>query len=216
MDPHASTSVLPRPEESVENTSSSDPTPSTAEDEKPTSKPTFFNAEEEKPTSEPTFLTAVDEQSTSIQSSDTDDTGYHSPTPPEPAYEEPSPASSSRTPARSHQQSFEEDRPPSRQKQAVDNDIVGLEMTRVGSHGSPRQRSRKPRLFVWGYVMSSVLSRCAGTNSFVDVPPESFREKENGRLGLSNFPRTTLSDVSFPVELHIPGVQLVRLAASGR
>jgi SCF-associated factor 1 len=55
-----------------------------------------------------------------------------------------------------------------------------------------------------------------GADSFVIVLFKLFREKENGRLGLSTYPRTTLSDVSYPVELHIPGVQLVRLAASGR
>ena len=193
---------LPRPEESTESASGAEPTPSSAEDEKPTTEPTFF--------------TAVDEQSISTHSSDTGDTGYHPPSPLEPAYEEPSPASSSGNPARSHQRSSEEDRSPSRQTLVVDNDLVELGMTQVGSQGSPRQQSKKPRLFVWGCVMSSALSRCGGANSFVNVPSESFREKENGRLGLSNFPRTTLSDVSFPVELHIPGVQLVRLAASGR
>ena len=148
-------------------------------------------AETEKPTPEPTAV-------------DTD--------------EGPSPATLSGTSERSDKQSSREDSLLSPQALAVDIDcnFEGSEISRVRSRGYPRQQSRKTRLFVWGYVMSSVLSRCAGTNSFVDVPPESFREKENGRLGLSNFPRTTLSDVSFPVELHIPGVQLVRLAASGR
>ena len=193
--------VLPRPEESTESASGAEPTPSSAEDEKPTTEPTFF--------------TAVDEQSISTHSSDTGDTGYHPPSPLEPAYEEPSPASSSGNPARSHQRSSEEDRSPSRQTLAVDNDLVELGMTQVGSQGSPRQQSKKPRLFVWGCVMSSALSRCRGANSFVNVPSESFREKENGRLGLSNFPRTTLSDVSFPVELRIPGVHVVGLAVSG-
>ena len=36
-----------------------------------------------------------------------------------------------------------------------------------------------------------------------------------GQLGLSHFPRTTFQDVPFPVELHLPGIHVVSLAASG-
>jgi len=40
------------------------------------------------------------------------------------------------------------------------------------------------------------------------------REKDGGQLGLSRFPKTTLRDVPFPVELYLPGVRVVSLAAS--
>ena len=117
MDPHASPSVLPRPEESVENTSSSDPTPSTAEDEKPTPEPT-----------------AVD------------------------TYDGPSPATLSGTSERSDKQSSREDSLLPQQTLAVDSNLEGSEIARVRGQGHPRQQSRKTRLFVWGYVISSILS----------------------------------------------------------
>ncbi|KAG6821200.1 hypothetical protein H0H93_004020 [Arthromyces matolae] len=42
-------------------------------------------------------------------------------------------------------------------------------------------------------------------------------EKAQGRLGLSNFPRTGMRDggVPFPIQLHIPGVRVVSLVAGG-
>ena len=40
-----------------------------------------------------------------------------------------------------------------------------------------------------------------------------FRDKDRGQLGLSQFPKTTFSDVPFPVELHLPGVRVVSLVA---
>jgi len=45
-------------------------------------------------------------------------------------------------------------------------------------------------------------------------PLEPFREKSKGRLGLSQFPKTTLGGVPFPVELHLPGVRVVGLEAN--
>ena len=44
---------------------------------------------------------------------------------------------------------------------------------------------------------------------------ESFREKDKGRLGLPQFPKTTLGYFPFPVELRLPGVRVVSLATSG-
>jgi len=41
-----------------------------------------------------------------------------------------------------------------------------------------------------------------------------FRDKGKGRLGSPRFPKTTLGDVPFPVELRLPGVRVVSLAAS--
>jgi len=43
---------------------------------------------------------------------------------------------------------------------------------------------------------------------------QPFSEYNKGQLGLSQFPETTFSDVPFPVELHLPGVSVVSLAAS--
>ena len=42
---------------------------------------------------------------------------------------------------------------------------------------------------------------------------EPFRDKDTGKLGLLQFPKTTRGNVPFPVELHIPGVRVVSLAA---
>ncbi|KIK61714.1 hypothetical protein GYMLUDRAFT_42746 [Collybiopsis luxurians FD-317 M1] len=51
-------------------------------------------------------------------------------------------------------------------------------------------RLMKPRVFVWG-------------------------AKGNGRLGLTNFPRTTLNNVPFPVELKFSDARIVNLVAGG-
>ncbi|KAJ4469587.1 regulator of chromosome condensation 1/beta-lactamase-inhibitor protein II [Lentinula aciculospora] len=48
----------------------------------------------------------------------------------------------------------------------------------------------KPRVFVWG-------------------------RKEQGRLGMTTFPQSTLNNVSFPLELKFPGSHIVNLAAAG-
>ena len=119
MDPHASTSVLPRPEESIESASSPEHSPSTAEAEKPVPEPT-----------------AVD------------------------TYDGPSPAILSGTSERSDKQSSREESLLSQQTLAVDSNIEESEIARVRSQGYPRQKSRKTRLFVWGYVISSILSWC--------------------------------------------------------
>jgi len=78
------------------------------------------------------------------------------------------------------------------------------------------QRLRNPRVFVWGcvtfsfsYVAMELI--CSSMRSL-----EPFREKGYGQLGLSLFPETTRGDVPFPVELRIPGVRVVSLAASQR
>ena len=175
--------VLPRPEQSRENTSNSEPTFSTAEDK--------------KPTPEPTILGAVD------------------------TYEGPSLATLSGTPELSGKQSSGGDSLHPQQTLAVDNNLTGSQITRMQGPGSSRQQSRKTRLFVWGYVISSIPSWCGmfiplTTRPRVLVQLQSLREKVDCRLGLSNFPKTTLSDVPFPVELHIPGVNVVGLAVSGR
>ena len=47
-------------------------------------------------------------------------------------------------------------------------------------------------------------------------PLELFRRKEYGQLGLRRFPKTTRGDVPFPVELHLPSVRVVSLAASDK
>ncbi|KAJ3976445.1 regulator of chromosome condensation 1/beta-lactamase-inhibitor protein II [Lentinula raphanica] len=51
-------------------------------------------------------------------------------------------------------------------------------------------RLTKPRVFVWG-------------------------RKEQGRLGMTTFPQSTLNNVSFPLELKFPGTRIVHLAAGG-
>jgi len=43
---------------------------------------------------------------------------------------------------------------------------------------------------------------------------QPFRDKNKGRLGLSQTPKTTFPDVPFPVELHLPGVRVVNLATN--
>ena len=43
---------------------------------------------------------------------------------------------------------------------------------------------------------------------------EPFRENEWGQLGSLQFPKMASGNVPFPVELHIPGVHVVSLAAS--
>lgn len=73
---------------------------------------------------------------------------------------------------------------------AVDYNFTGSETARTSGWKFIYKRLRNPRVFVWG-------------------------EKDKGRLGLPHFPKTTLSDVPFPVELHLPGVRVVSLAASG-
>ncbi|KZP09892.1 RCC1/BLIP-II protein [Athelia psychrophila] len=49
---------------------------------------------------------------------------------------------------------------------------------------------RKPNIYTWG-------------------------QKANGRLGLTSFPDTTLSDVPYPVRIQIPGARIVSLVAGG-
>ncbi|KAJ3878335.1 regulator of chromosome condensation 1/beta-lactamase-inhibitor protein II [Lentinula edodes] len=51
-------------------------------------------------------------------------------------------------------------------------------------------RLTKPRVFVWG-------------------------RKEHGRLGITSFPKSTLNNVSSPLELKFPGARIVNLAAGG-
>ncbi|KAF9269161.1 RCC1/BLIP-II [Marasmius fiardii PR-910] len=51
-------------------------------------------------------------------------------------------------------------------------------------------RLTNPRVYVWG-------------------------NQENGRLGLSKFPKSALYGVPFPTELHFPGIRIVDLAAGG-
>ena len=41
---------------------------------------------------------------------------------------------------------------------------------------------------------------------------QPFRSVDGHRLGLPQIPKTTFSDVPFPVELHLPGVCVVSLA----
>ena len=43
---------------------------------------------------------------------------------------------------------------------------------------------------------------------------QSFRKKDEGQLGLPQFPKTTFPDVPFPVELHLPGIYVASLALS--
>ncbi|KAJ3721357.1 regulator of chromosome condensation 1/beta-lactamase-inhibitor protein II [Lentinula guzmanii] len=51
-------------------------------------------------------------------------------------------------------------------------------------------RLTKPRVFVWG-------------------------QKDQGRLGMTTFPHSTLNNVSYPLELKFPGIRIVHLAAGG-
>ena len=48
--------------------------------------------------------------------------------------------------------------------------------------------------------------------SYVLTQLQPFREKDRGQIGLSQLPKTTFSDVPFPVEVHLPGVHVVSLA----
>ena len=57
-----------------------------------------------------------------------------------------------------------------------------------------------------------------GVNSLIDVFLLTrliiTMQQDWGQLGLSRFPKATFSHVPFPVELHLPGVRVVSLAAS--
>ena len=59
---------------------------------------------------------------------------------------------------------------------------------------------------IWGY---SFVCQC--THACLLGP---FRKKDKGQLGLLQFPKTTIEDVPFPVEVHLPGVFVVSHAAS--
>jgi SCF-associated factor 1 len=103
---------------------------------------------------------------------------------------------------------------------AADYNFTGSDTARTSGWKFIYKRLRNPRVFVWGYVISFIPSFYEDVDLFVDAPTRtslisSFREKDKGRLGLPHFPKTTLSDVPFPVELHLPGVRVVSLAASG-
>jgi len=79
-------------------------------------------------------------------------------------------------------------------------------------------RLRNPRVFIWGCVTFYPLV-CNGahySSMRSRVLPEPFRHKDDGQIGLLRFPKTTCGDIPFPVELHIPGVRVVGLAASQR
>ena len=104
---------------------------------------------------------------------------------------------------------------------AVDYKFTGLETARTSGWKSVCRKSRNPQVFVWGCVTFSffdvtrVFIRLL-MRSYVLARLEPFREKREGQLGLSQFPKTTLPDVPFPVELHLPGVRVVSLAMSDR
>jgi SCF-associated factor 1 len=112
-----------------------------------------------------------------------------------------------------------------KRKLAVDYNFTGSETARTSGWKFIYQRLRNPRVFVWGYVIFSfsyvmgvfVRSLMPPIRRHPRVPDRSqlSREKDKGRLGLPRFPSTALSDVPFPVELRIPGVRVVSLAASG-
>ena len=103
---------------------------------------------------------------------------------------------------------------------AIDYNFTGSETARTSGWKFIYKRLRNPRVFVWGYVISFISSCYKGVDSFVYAPTRtllaySFREKSDGRLGLPHFPKTSLSDVPFPVELHLPNVRVISLAVSG-
>ena len=102
----------------------------------------------------------------------------------------------------------------------VDYNFTGSDTARTSGWKFIYKRLRNPRVFVWGYVMAFIPSSYGDVDSFVNAPMRTpllylFREKDKGRLGLPYFPKTGLSDVPFPVELHLPGVRVVSLAVSG-
>lgn len=41
------------------------------------------------------------------------------------------------------------------------------------------------------------------------------REKSNGRLGLSQIPKSIIQGVPYPVQVRLPGVRVVNLVAGG-
>ena len=104
-----------------------------------------------------------------------------------------------------------------RRRAAVDYKFTGLETVRTGGWKTVYRKLRNPRIFVWGCVTFSFFDF---TRVFIRLLMhlhalarlEPFRDKREGRLGLSQFPKTTLSDVPFPVELYLPGVRVVCLA----
>lgn len=104
----------------------------------------------------------------------------------------------------------------------VDYNFTGSDTARTSGWKFIYKRLRNPRVFVWGYVIFLIPSCYEGVDSSVNAATRtplplirSIREKNKGRLGLPRFPKTTLSDVPFPVELHLPGVRVVSLAVSG-
>ena len=103
---------------------------------------------------------------------------------------------------------------------AADYNFTGSDTARTSGWKFIYKRLRNPRVFVWGYVISFIPSCYKDVDLFANALTRtsliySFREKDKGRLGLPHFPKTTLSDVPFPVELHLPGVRVVSLAVSG-
>jgi len=96
-----------------------------------------------------------------------------------------------------------------KQKLVIDYNFTGSETGRTSDWKFLYQKFRNPRIFVWGCVTCSFICQCTHACSL-----GPFRKKDKGRLGLPQFPKTTIGDVPFPVELHLPGVRVVSLAAS--
>lgn len=63
-------------------------------------------------------------------------------------------------------------------------------------------------VYVWGYVDRKRMY----THELTD--PHR-RNKQNGRLGLSQIPKTPMRDVSFPTQLRVANACIVSLAAAG-